>query len=136
MLANINVSVFWSEYHPFYSAASHQLYWACLSHYRLWWLVSHLLFPYGCAMVTVSGFLEGSLIIVKMLVKLQERKRFVVPFLMNFATWHFLFIWISVTLIYLISLFGQNGKLIRDPVSCCKLDNMSILSCVTRTPVS
>lgn len=62
-------------------------------------------------MVTVSGFLEGSLIIVKMLVKLQERKRFVVQFFISFATRGFLVTCISVTLIYSISLFSQKGIL-------------------------
>lgn len=93
----------------FCSAANHLLYWACLSRYHLWWLASHLLFPYGYAMVTVSGFLEGSLQIVKMLVKLQERKRFVVQFFirLQLPTWNFLVTCISVTLIYSISLFSQ-----------------------------
>lgn len=93
----------------FCSAANHLLYWACLSRYHLWWLASHLLFPYGYAMVTVSGFLEGSLQIVKMLVKLQERKRFVVRFFirLQLPTRDFLVTCISVTLIYSISLFSQ-----------------------------
>lgn len=56
-------------------------------------------------MVTVSGFLEGSLIIVKMLVKLQERKRFVVQFFISFATRGFLVTCISKCNIDLFNLF-------------------------------
>lgn len=99
------ISAFWSKSHLFYSAASHRLYWACLSQYHLWWLASHLLFPYGCVMVTVSGFLEGSLIIVKMLVKLLERKRFVVQFFISFATSFFFWSHMLKCNIYLFNLF-------------------------------
>jgi len=56
-------------------------------------------------MVTVSGFLEGSSILVKLLVKLQERKRFVVQFFISFATRGFLVTCISKRNIDLFNLF-------------------------------
>ena len=82
-----NASCFLSECYLCYSAASHQLYWVCLSRSHLWWLASHSVFLYGCVMVIVSGFLEGSMITVKMFVKLQGRKRFVFHMFLHLAIW-------------------------------------------------